>query len=228
MRVSLGFGDKYDIDGVATEHIRLSLLKLLVQIQGTDDRSILEANVRSMIDQIDSLRLAFDLSRKQIMLPLEPVNVAELATSVVYKISKKNGIALSNISFGALHKSPVLAHKTTLARSLEAMLYAAANSSIYGIKNQLSISAVKYKEGIKLGVYAEGAGLDNALNSSHKISSGKYSTERSTLKPSVAAHLYVADVLLGAMGAEFRLAKHKNNIGVATVLPFSSQLQLVI
>lgn len=220
-------GTAGEIDGVVTEHVRLSLLRLLVQAQQPQAPEGLERELRNLIEQIDGLQLAFDVSRRQIMLPLEPVNVSEVAESVIHKIRKNISSYGININLNKIQKNPVLAHRAALARSLESMIHTALNSSDLISTKSIDVSAIKSAEGVKLGVYSDSFSLNVK---EYKVAKNKISnTSRpvASLNPGIAAHLYVADSLLVAMGAKFRTAIHNNRHGIATILPYSSQLKLL-
>ena len=218
----------HEVDAIIAQHVRASLLKLLVQTQGSATQQQVEMGLRYLIEQLDGLELAFDMSRKQQSLPLEPVNVAEVSDQVLHKLSTSVLLGNVNVLHAPRHKTPVLAHRASLARSLESMIYAVINTSTPNEQITLDVNASRYGAGVKLGVYCESLAFGAKEFRKIKDNIVKTSRPTATLSPSTIAHLYVADTLLGAMGGTFRTSIRGRKKGIATVLPFSEQLQLLV
>lgn len=225
--MSRGRTELHEVEGVLAEHIRASLLKLLVHAQGGATNVQVEDGLRFLIDQLDGFELAQNISTRQEALILEPVNIAELSDQVLHKLSGSLVGKSLKVKTSSLQKSPVLAHRSSLARSLESMIHVAVDTTGGGKLGVLEINTIKQNGGLRLGVYSET--FIFKASDFRRVRENRLKSRRpsASLSASATAHLYIADSLLGAMGATFRTSIHGRKRGVATVLPFSSQLPLL-
>jgi len=225
--VSRGRTELHEVDGVLAEHIRASLLKLLVHTQGGATNSQVEEGLRFLIDQLDGFELAQSVAFKQESLILEPVNIAELSDQVLHKLSNYLIGKSLKVKTSSIQKSPVLAHRSSLARSLESMIHVAIDTPMSSRLGILELNTAKQNGGLRLGVYSES--FIFKASDFRRIRENKLKSRRpsASLSASATAHLFIADSLLCAMGATFRTSIHGRKRGVATVLPFSSQLPLL-
>lgn len=222
-----GVTGAHDIDAVVLENIRATLLRLFAQAQAKVDQVSLERGIGLVLEEIDAIQLALDLTKRQETLPLEPVNLAELTDQVLHKLylaKVQDNIVFSN---STRYKAPVLAHKKFLHRSLESMAKAVVDFNPSGGLINLDFAASKYENGVKLGVFSEKSIFTAKNLSEIKNNIGKTTRPSSIVGPNTVAHLYIADSLLGAMGLTLRTSIKSQNRGLATVLPMSSQLRLI-
>lgn len=213
-------------DSVITGLIRSELLKMLVSIQCQASNLELEEATRQLISQLDDLQLAFDMSKRNEHLPLEPVNISEVADFVLHKFSQQTKSAKIISSYK--HKMPVLAHRSSLAKSLESMLYGVVDSSSIDSGQQvIELNTLRCETGVRLGVYSKSLILEAKDFRGFKKNNLASDRSISSLSPMGIANLFIANTLLNAMGVPFRTSINQKDRGIATVLPFSKQLELI-
>lgn len=216
-----------DEDSVIAELIRSELLKLLVKMQCDASVHDLEEATRELISRLDDLQQAFDISKANELLPLEPVNIAEVADSVLHKISKSTTSAKIISSYK--HKTPVLANREAIAKCLESMFYGVHDSSINVDSEQLiELNTLRCKSGVRLGVYSKDMSIEAKELRDFKKNNLYSSRSISSLSPFGVVNIFIANTLLNAMGLPLRTSINLRDRGIATILPLSNQLGLYL
>lgn len=216
-----------EVDNVLIEHVRASLLKIIVRVQGSSSSAEIEKSLKYLVEHLDGLQIAYDISNRQEYLPLEPVNIKEITESTMQSLSAYDfarGIKLIN---QITHKEPVLAHRNSLIRSLDSMLRAALDFANYDGPVSMVLSTKKIGDCLRVGVFSDAIEINASELKSFNQNVGTSRRPSANMSANTAAHLYVASTLSEAMGIKFRTAIHSKNRGLAMVLPFSTQLQLI-
>lgn len=216
-----------DVDNVLIEHVRDSLLKIIIRVQGSSTNSEIEKSLKYLVEHLDGLQIAHDISQRQEQLPLEPVNIKEITEIAMQSLQTSNFYGDVKLINSVNHKEPVLAHRKSLIRSLDSMLKAAIDFANYDGPVSMVLSTKRLGDCLRVGVYSDAIAINASELRYFNQNVGVSRRPSANMSANTAAHLYVASTLSEAMGIKFRTAISSKSRGLAMVLPFSTQLQLV-
>lgn len=214
-------------NGLVVEHVRAELLRLLVKIHYFTNTEQMEHELKKLILQVDDIQFAYNIYEKQEQLDLEPVNISEIKDQIFHKIYKDKSYENIRLNCGSKFIKPVLAHRLSLTKSLESMIYSVIDVAPDNSQS-IDIEISRSPDGVKIGVYRDSFYIDANLLRRFRNNIQLSSRPSSALSPFTTANLFIADTLLDAMGFNLRTSISKKRRGLSTTLPLSSQLKLIV
>lgn len=208
------------------EHVRSELISLLVKIHFYTETNELEKELKKLVFQLDDIQFAFDIYKKQEQLDLEPVNISEIRDQVLHKIIKENNFKNIKLESRNRFTKPVLAHRVSITKSLESMVYSVINLNTDNSQT-VDLNIIKKPESISIGVFRDNFNINSTALRQFRRNLDKTSRPSSNLSPFSNTNLFIADTLLSAMGFKLRASVKNKKRGLSTTLPISKQLRLI-
>jgi len=215
---------------VLAEELKLPLLhvsqqtELYEQTHGISLDGI-HASTQHALLLIDSYVTLHTLRQQR--LELEPVSVS----SVLYETARVlQPLAAQYHCKIALQidgrYGPVMSHRAALSAALVSM----GTALITAVKQpdqQVTLGVHRAQHNIVAGVFSSTKGLGDKVLQQGRALYGRARQPLQSFTPHPAAGVFIADDLLEMAGTQLRVAQHKNQRGLATMLEPSRQLALV-
>ena len=221
---------------VIAQELKLPLLQIarqaeLASFDGAQPLPVLH-NIEETAQQalwfVDSYLLAEQLSQ-QTSLSLEPITVSSVLNDAAHSLSglaKQHGCDLQ-LSLSGRY-GPVMAHRRGLQAALVGLATTLISSQPAGRSRPiLSLAAHKSRDGIVTGVFSQNDDLSQSVLRQGRALHGYSGQPLSAFSAQSTSGVFMADMLLAAMQARLRVARHNKLTGLAATLPLSRQLALV-
>ncbi len=216
------------------EQLKLPLLQIarMAELAHTTGDTASLASISYVADTalrlVDAFLLSADRQAQEIF-QLEPVSVASVLNDTAHKLSSLAAQNDCDIELSLHGKyGPVMAHRESLESAMILLGYGMVGARAHEAeRHRVVLAAHKSAHGLVAGVFDNRPGL-----SADMFQRGRalYGTARQTM-PAVAgsngASVFVADVLLKAMEAPLRVARHNAFTGLAATFHPSVQLSIV-
>jgi hypothetical protein len=238
LEIGTAIGESEQLFLSLAEQMKMPLMQIARQAEAGDllgNATETLRDVRTHADialrLIDGYMLSMRLAREQhYMLEVEPVAVSSIlydAAHQLYPIAKSYGVELEVITAGKY--GPVAAHQQGIKTALVSLGYALIEAlpATNAPQLRLELAAHRCRYGIATGIYA-----DNNLLTTEALRYGQNlrGTARQPL-PQLShtggAGVFVADVILQALGQRLRVSHYRKRAGLGTVLTPNPQLQLI-
>lgn len=215
------------------EELKLPLMQIArLAEQGAPDPKVIRGTAESALRLLDNYILGLRLQDRVTPLELEPVSVS----SVLYDtgqdldaMAKNYGIELElNI---AGRYGTVMAHREGLRSALTSLgaTLIGALPALESPQLKLRLASHRSRYGIVAGLYTDVPQLtNNALKNGRRLQRQRVSRQPlTTVSPTSAAGIFVADTLLQAMSLRLRASRHQRLYGLGTVMRPNNQISLI-